>query len=84
MSYFGKELQSVDLLWRLRGGRDGLLFSCSECRKTVSLRRLAEELIAELGLQCPRCGEGKLCYRTSSPFLGCDRFPACRYTLDLQ
>ncbi|WP_420809011.1 topoisomerase DNA-binding C4 zinc finger domain-containing protein [Ammonifex thiophilus] len=50
----------------------------------MSLRRLAEELIAELGLQCPRCGEGKLCYRTSSPFLGCDRFPACRYTLDLQ
>ncbi|MGO0122464.1 topoisomerase DNA-binding C4 zinc finger domain-containing protein [Desulfothermobacter acidiphilus] len=54
--------------------------------KTASPRRLVEELIAELGLQCPRCGEGKLCYRTSSrgPFLGCDRYPECRYTLDLQ
>ncbi len=49
---------------------------------------MGEELMAAPGDECPECQEGELVIRrngdTGEEFLGCDEFPDCDYTEELQ
>ncbi len=78
----------------LKKGRYGMFLGCDrypKCKTIVNLPKNAEEQ-AELetqqqlakgreGQPCPKCGEGTLTLRKSARgyFLGCSRYPKCRY-----
>jgi ssDNA-binding Zn-finger/Zn-ribbon topoisomerase 1/DNA-binding HxlR family transcriptional regulator len=76
----------------LRSSRYGLFLSCerrhkTSCQGLVNVpRKVAEDAVMVLKIKCPQCKEGFMRYRMSSrgPFLGCDKFPECRYTIDLK
>ena len=76
----------------LRSSRYGLFLSCERRHKTgcqglINVpRKVAEASVMALKIKCPQCEEGFMRYRMSSkgPFLGCDKFPKCRYTVDLK
>lgn len=76
----------------LRSSRYGLFLSCERrhetgCQGLVNVpRKVAEDAVMALKIKCPQCKEGFMRYRMSSrgPFLGCDKFPECRYTIDLK
>jgi len=59
-------------------GRFGKFYACSnfpECRNTKAI-------IKEIGVTCPKCGEGKVVERKSKKnriFYGCDRYPDCDF-----
>ncbi len=62
----------------LREGRYGKFISCSNfpaCRYT-------EPYLETLGIECPKCREGKIVKRkgkSGKPFYGCSRFPDCDF-----
>lgn len=76
----------------LRSSKYGFFLSCERRHKTgcqglVNVpRKVAEDAVIALKIKCPQCKEGFMRYRMSSrgPFLGCDKFPECRYTVDLK
>ena len=59
-------------------GRFGKFLACSgfpDCRNT-------KPIVKEIGVDCPRCGEGKIIERRSKKgriFYGCDRYPECEF-----
>ncbi|HEX2195108.1 MAG TPA: type I DNA topoisomerase [Candidatus Limnocylindria bacterium] len=70
-----------------RFGRNGWFLGCSgypQCRHTQPLPGEESEEQPELpgvGEVCPECGQGKLAAKRGrfGPFVGCDRYPECRY-----
>ncbi|HET7685424.1 MAG TPA: type I DNA topoisomerase [Candidatus Limnocylindria bacterium] len=70
-----------------RFGRNGWFLGCAgypECKYTEPLPGEEGEALPELpgvGETCPQCGEGTLTARRGrfGPFVGCDRYPDCRY-----
>jgi DNA topoisomerase-1 len=70
-----------------RFGRNGWFLGCAgypECKYTQPLPGEEPEAVPDLpgvGEQCPECGEGTLTARRGrfGPFVGCDRYPECRY-----
>ncbi|MGT2784135.1 type I DNA topoisomerase [Streptococcus merionis] len=60
-------------------GRYGKFYACSnfpDCRNT-------KQIVKEIGVVCPTCGEGQIIERKSKRnriFYGCDRYPACEFT----
>jgi len=71
-----------------RFGRNGWFLGCSaypECKHTMPLEEDGQaEALPEMpgvGEVCPQCGEGHLVARRGrfGPFVGCDRYPECRY-----
>ncbi|ACT02098.1 type I DNA topoisomerase [Paenibacillus sp. JDR-2] len=59
-------------------GRFGKFLACSgfpDCRNT-------KPIVKDIGVTCPKCGEGKIIERRSKKgriFYGCDTYPACDY-----
>jgi DNA topoisomerase-1 len=59
-------------------GRFGKFLACSgfpDCRNT-------KPIIKDIGVACPKCGEGKIIERRSKKgriFYGCDQYPGCDY-----
>ncbi|MFT4413551.1 type I DNA topoisomerase [Fredinandcohnia humi] len=59
-------------------GRYGKFMACSnfpDCRNT-------KPIVKEIGVPCPKCGEGNIVERKSKKkriFYGCDRFPECDF-----
>jgi ssDNA-binding Zn-finger/Zn-ribbon topoisomerase 1 len=77
----------------LRSSRYGLFLSCEQrprasCERLVNVpRKVAEDAVTLLKIKCPKCDKGGFMkYRMSNrgPFLGCDKFPECRSTIDLK
>lgn len=70
-----------------RFGRNGWFLGCSgypECKYTQPLPGEEPEAPPELpgvGEGCPQCGQGTLVAKRGrfGPFVGCDRYPECRY-----
>lgn len=60
-------------------GRYGKFYACSnfpECRNTKAI-------VKEIGVTCPKCGEGQVVERKSKKkriFYGCSRYPDCDFT----
>jgi len=77
---------SGDLMVK-RFGRNGWFLGCSgypECKFTMPLPGEEPEAAPDLpgvGEVCPLCGEGHLTAKRGryGPFVGCDRYPECRY-----
>jgi DNA topoisomerase I len=77
---------SGDLMVK-RFGRNGWFLGCSgypECKFTMPIPGEEPEATPDLpgvGEVCPQCGEGHLIARRGryGPFVGCDRYPDCRY-----
>jgi DNA topoisomerase-1 len=70
-----------------RFGRNGWFLGCSgypECKYTEPLPGDEPDPLPDLpgvGETCPECGQGTLTARRGrfGPFVGCDRYPDCRY-----
>lgn len=70
-----------------RFGRNGWFLGCAgypDCKYTEPLPGEEGEALPELpgvGETCPECGQGTLTARRGrfGPFVGCDRYPDCRY-----
>ncbi len=70
-----------------RFGRNGWFLGCSgypDCKHTQPLPGEEPEAIPDLpgiGEACPQCGEGHLVAKRGrfGPFVGCDRYPECKY-----
>jgi DNA topoisomerase I len=70
-----------------RFGRNGWFLGCSgypDCRYTQPLDDDEEQGGLDLpgvGERCPQCGQGTLVGKRGryGPFVGCDRYPECRY-----
>ena len=77
---------SGDLMVK-RFGRNGWFLGCSaypECKHTMPIPGEEPEEPIELpgvGEVCPLCGQGHLVAKRGryGPFVGCDRYPECRY-----
>ena len=75
-----------DLLIK-RFGRNGWFLGCSgypECKYTEPVPGEEGEALPDLpgvGEACPECREGKLAAKRGrfGPFVGCDRYPDCKY-----
>ncbi len=89
-----KQVELTDIVCPISGhlmvkrfGRNGWFLGCSgypECKHTMPLPGEEPEETVELpgvGEVCPQCGEGHLAARRGrfGPFVGCDRYPECRY-----
>jgi DNA topoisomerase I len=89
-----KQVELTDIVCPVSGhmmvkrfGRNGWFLGCSaypECKHTMPLPGEEPEEAVELpgvGELCPQCGAGHLTARRGrfGPFVGCDRYPECRY-----
>ncbi len=89
-----KQVEMTDIVCPVSGhpmvkrfGRNGWFLGCSaypECKHTMPLPGEEPEETVELpgvGETCPQCGQGHLAARRGrfGPFVGCDRYPECRY-----
>ena len=57
--------------------------------KTKNLQEeseLPKEIQAKIGTECPKCRKGKIALRSSvyGQFLGCDQYPKCKHTEQIQ
>jgi len=78
----------------IKYGRFGKFLACSgypECKNTKELN--SDNSIDEnkpqvegVGETCPTCGQGKLTLKRGrfGPFLGCDRYPECKYIKNIE
>ncbi|MBI4092975.1 MAG: type I DNA topoisomerase [Candidatus Kerfeldbacteria bacterium] len=78
----------------IKYGRFGKFLACSgypECKNTKELN--GDNSIAEqtktmegVGETCPTCKQGKLALKRGrfGPFLGCDRYPECKYIKNIE
>ncbi len=93
-SKIAKQVELTDIVCPVSGhmmvkrfGRNGWFLGCSaypECKHTQPLPGEEPEQAVELpgiGEVCPLCGEGHLVGKRGrfGPFVGCDRYPECRY-----
>lgn len=75
----------------LRYGKYGIFLGCerhsqTRCTGKVNIPpKIIEDAVKKLKLKCPHCKEGFMRYRMSrkGPFLGCDKYPECQYSIDL-
>jgi DNA topoisomerase-1 len=90
-----KQVEMTDIICPVSGdpmvkrfGRNGWFLGCSgypACKHTMPLPGEEPEAapadLAGVGEICPLCGEGHLVARRGrfGPFVGCDRYPECRY-----
>jgi DNA topoisomerase I len=89
-----KQVELTDIVCPVSGdfmikrfGRNGWFLGCSaypECKHTMPLPGEEPETPPDLpgvGEVCPLCGQGHLVARRGryGPFVGCDRYPECRY-----
>jgi DNA topoisomerase-1 len=89
-----KQVELTDIVCPVSGhlmvkrfGRNGWFLGCSgypECKHTMPLPGEEPEEPPELpgvGEVCPLCGQGHLVAKRGrfGPFVGCDRYPECRY-----
>jgi DNA topoisomerase I len=89
-----KQVEMTDIVCPVSGhpmvkrfGRNGWFLGCSaypECKHTMPLPGEEPEETVEMpgvGEPCPQCGQGHLVARRGrfGPFVGCDRYPECRY-----
>jgi DNA topoisomerase-1 len=90
-----KQVELTDIICPVSGhqmvkrfGRNGWFLGCSgypECKQTMPLPGEETDAAAPplpgVGEDCPLCGQGHLVARTGrfGPFVGCDRYPDCRY-----
>src|SRR6266550_1608290 len=89
-----KQVELTDIVCPVSGdfmikrfGRNGWFLGCSaypECNHTMPLPGEEPETPPDMpgvGEVCPLCGEGHLAARRGryGPFVGCDRYPDCRY-----
>jgi DNA topoisomerase-1 len=66
----------------LKQGWFGFYLDCQNCGKKTSVKNLNKPEPEKLGEACPECHEGELLLRSSrfGKFIGCSRYPACKYT----
>lgn len=66
----------------LKQGPWGMYLDCLSCGKKTSLKTLAKPEAEKTGEVCPECKEGELIIRSSrfGRFVGCARYPDCKYT----
>lgn len=66
----------------IKQGPWGLYLDCQECGKKTSLKSVGKPEPEKTGEICPECKEGELIIRSSrfGRFLGCNRYPNCKYT----
>jgi DNA topoisomerase-1 len=89
-----KQVELTDIVCPVSGhlmvkrfGRNGWFLGCSgypECKHTMPVPGEEPEEPPELpgvGEVCPQCGQGHLVAKRGrfGPFVGCDRYPECRY-----
>ncbi|TMB50824.1 MAG: type I DNA topoisomerase [Chloroflexi bacterium] len=89
-----KQVELTDIVCPVSGdfmvkrfGRNGWFLGCSaypECKHTMPLPGEEPETPPDMpgvGEVCPLCGQGHLVARRGryGPFVGCDRYPECRY-----
>jgi DNA topoisomerase-1 len=89
-----KQVELTDIVCPVSGhlmvkrfGRNGWFLGCSgypECKHTMPLPGEEPEAAPNLegvGEVCPLCGEGHLVAKRGrfGPFVGCDRYPECRF-----
>ncbi|MBI4090250.1 MAG: type I DNA topoisomerase [Candidatus Kerfeldbacteria bacterium] len=77
----------------IKYGRFGKFLACTgypECKNTKELNDdntiAAEKKIEGVGETCPQCGQGQLTMKRGrfGPFLGCNRYPDCKYIKNIQ
>jgi len=77
----------------IKFGRFGKFLACTgypECKNTKELssdNSIADTPALEgVGETCPQCGQGKLAAKRGrfGPFLGCDRYPDCKYIKNIE
>ncbi len=66
----------------LKQGWFGFYIECRSCQKKTSVKSLNRPEPEKLGEVCPECKEGELLLRSSrfGKFIGCSRYPTCKYT----
>jgi DNA topoisomerase-1 len=59
-----------------------MYLECKDCGKKTSLKNEGKPAPEKTGEICPECKEGELLIRSSryGKFIGCSRYPACKYT----
>jgi DNA topoisomerase I len=72
--------QSTDT--ELKQGPWGMYLDCKSCGKKTSLKQMAKPEAEKTGETCPECKQGELIIRSSrfGRFVGCERYPDCKYT----
>ncbi|HWF44471.1 MAG TPA: type I DNA topoisomerase [Candidatus Kapabacteria bacterium] len=60
----------------------GMYLECKDCGKKTSLKNEGKAAPEKTGEMCPECHEGELLIRSSryGKFIGCSRYPQCKYT----
>ncbi len=66
----------------MKSGWFGFYIECKNCGKKTSVKSIGRPEPEKLGEICPECKEGELLLRSSrfGKFIGCSRYPACKYT----
>jgi DNA topoisomerase-1 len=66
----------------LKSGWFGFYLDCAQCGKKTSVKSLNKGEPEKLDEVCPECKEGELLVRSSryGKFIGCSRYPECKYT----
>ena len=66
----------------VKSGWFGMYLDCPDCGKKTSLKNEGKAPPEKTGEVCPECHEGELLVRSSryGKFLGCSRYPKCKYT----
>jgi len=66
----------------IKQGPWGMYLDCANCGKKTSLKSVGKPEAEKTGEVCPECKEGELIIRSSrfGRFLGCNRYPNCKYT----
>ncbi|MCI4463277.1 MAG: topoisomerase DNA-binding C4 zinc finger domain-containing protein [Caldisericum sp.] len=76
----------------LRCSKYGIFLGCerhsqTRCQGKVNIPpKIIEDAVKKLKIKCPHCKEGfmRYCMGSKGPFLGCDKYPECQYTIDLK
>ncbi|HYM19491.1 MAG TPA: type I DNA topoisomerase [Candidatus Kapabacteria bacterium] len=66
----------------IKQGWFGMYIECRNCGKKTSIKSMNKPEPEKTGETCPECGEGELLIRASryGKFIGCSRYPKCKYT----
>ncbi len=66
----------------VKSGWFGMYLDCPDCGKKTSLKNEGKPAPEKTGEACPECHEGELLVRSSryGKFIGCSRYPKCRFT----
>jgi DNA topoisomerase-1 len=74
------QCQSMDT--EVKQGFWGMYLECKACGKKTSLKGAGRPEAEKTGEICPECKEGELLIRSSrfGKFVGCSKYPTCKYT----